>query len=292
MRDIELLFKKFLAESVSSEICQQDDVYMLEGCRQLYEAAGDRTYKDFLLQRIEKTVDHEGSISINKQESENCKFESAGAGRLLFWVHSYSGEEKYQKAIEKQIALVKNQYQDVSTPQKTDGRTLYLTQPFYMEYETKCHNKAEYKDIVKLLAGAFDIDQIGVETDKISEDALEDIGWYLMALTDVIGCMSMEIYEHYRFLEEKLKRTIRLFTSSADSLPGSGKSDFCIMMGYVILKACNQKNLNAEKYGSIGGGLVENAVSSWNPTDSKKTVGLLMMAYAQLLLFRGHMQPV
>lgn len=160
------------------------------------------------------------------------------------------------------------------------GRQLYLTQPFYMEYETKYHNKAEYKMIVQLLSA------IGqdVKADK-------DTGWYLMALTDVIGCMSIEIYEHYRFLEENLKRNVRRLIQDRDSLPKGGEHDFGMMLGTVILKACSQKNLNPEKYADAGLALVRERMNVLDFVKRKESVGLLMMAYAQLLQFGGGHAP-
>lgn len=254
---------------------------MLEGCRQLYEAAGSGAYKEFFLHKMEAVVRNDGSISIQNQESENHAIHTPGLGKSLFWMYEHSEDEKYKQAIEKQIALVKGRYKEPLLPYMFTGRALYLTQPFYMEYETKCHNKAEYKDIVKFLA-----------KDRKLETVFDlDTAWYLMALADVLGCMSIEIYEHYRFLEENLKRIIRQFAGSKDSLPDRGKPDFAIMLGYAVLKACNQKNLNPEKYGSIGEELIESVIDSRDSMDSKETVGLLLMAYAQLLLFRGQMQP-
>ncbi len=201
-----------------------------------------------------------------------------------------------------------------------------------MEYETKYHNKAEYKDIVKILAiGGLkqkDASNLGaIEGQKLSSNAAEgqeldsnaieeqnpnvltgqelnpnayswqdaasvkDAGWYLMALADVIGCMSIEIYEHYRFLEENLKRNVRQYIQDRNSLWEAGKNDFGTMLGYVILKACSQKNLNPEKYGEIGQELVTERMDALDFVKRKESAGLLMMAYAQLLRFKGGHMP-
>ncbi len=274
----------------------QNDVYILEGCRQLYEASGDNTYQDFLIQKMNTIINSGGSVSVLEHDSENYSIYTAGAGRCFIWLAEHSKQEKYKTAVERQISMLKAQCRESSVFHQPDGRLLYLTQPFYMEYESKYHNKAEYKDIVNLLALGQKAD-----TDSLTAAFMEDILWYLMALVDVISCMSIEIYEHYRFLEENLKRIIRQFVHSdqglsegfSEILSDEGiekKNRCCSMLGYVILKACNQKNLNSEKYGAAGKKLVEQAADSLDFGKNCKNnieTGLLMMAYAQFLLFRG-----
>lgn len=267
---------------------------MLTGSRQLYEASGDDIYLDFFMRSMENIVREDGSISMQgmenalredgsvsmrhqEQKPGDRKIQSIGMGREFIWMYEYSRIEKYKAAVERQIASVKELCRKLSEEDLKDGRLLYLTQPFYMEYETKYHNKAEYKDIVKILS-------IGGQKQK---DAL----WYLMALADVIGCMSIEIYEHYRFLEENLKRNVRQYIQDRDSLREAGKNDFGTMLGYVILKACSQKNLNPEKYGEIGQELVTERMDALDFVKRKESAGLLMMAYAQLLRFKGGHMP-
>ncbi len=64
------------------------------------------------------------------------------------------------------------------------GSVMFAVYPFYMEYETRYHNKAEYAQIVRQLLTLAPSEQ----TD------MEQTGWYLMAVIDVIDSMSREIF--------------------------------------------------------------------------------------------------
>lgn len=281
MSDELLNIEEFLGELQRTDSWQKEDVYIIEGCRQLYMAAGKDSYKSFLLQALECIVDQEGNLSMGG-ESGVCSAWMAGIGRTLFWAWEDSGADRYKKAINQLVEALKCQ-----NVQGQDARMLYLTQPFYMEYETKCHSKAAYKSIVQQMTQA---------AESMAGQSGPDFGWYLMSLVDVIGSMSMEIYEHYRSLEEILKRAVRGYIGSkrgrTDDVPvvmESGDSleqDVSGMLGYVILRACNQRNINPEKYWEIGRELTDN-IDCQVPTNDKETVGIRMMIQAQLLLFHG-----
>ncbi len=276
MKNIELLLEKTLKEDITSESDAQA-VCLLAGTRQMYEASGSSVYLEFFMHKMEQIVCGDGSISMPQQKPKDRKMQCTGMGRELLWMYAYSGNEKYKKAADWEIVSVREQTRGLLQKYSgEDSMLLYLTQPFYMEYETKYHNKAEYKTIVELLSVAGRCMAAG-----------EGAGWYLMALADVIGCMSMEIYEHYRFLEEILKKNVRRLIKDSDSLPKDEDHDLGILLGTAVLKACSQKNLNLEKYAQAGLSLIGERMNALDFVKRKKTVGLLMMAYAQFLRFGG-----
>lgn len=73
---------------------------------------------------------------------------------------------------------------------------------------------------------------------------------FLMMLIDVIDSMSKEIFEHYRSLKEIFKRTIKKCMPALTG--GETEEKVSLAMGYVIVKACNLKLLNGEKYVPTG----------------------------------------
>jgi len=80
------------------------------------------------------------------------------------------------------------------------GNVMYAVYPFYMEYETRYHNKAEYAKIVRQLLALAPSEQ----TD------MERTGWYLMTVIDVIDSMSREIFRNITNLSKEIfKKTIR-----------------------------------------------------------------------------------
>ena len=131
-----------------------------------------------------------------------------------------------------------------------------------MEYETRYHNKAGCNDIVNQLTEM-----------RSGKDAI----WYVMALIDVLDHMSIEIFEHYKSLQEIFKKTIKCIPLGGDAKMQK------VCMGYAILKACNIGILNPEKYLETGRTLIDGAIDE--PFDQKDDVsmGIMMMAYAQFI---------
>lgn len=260
----------------------------------MYEATGTEAYRDAILQYLKEYATADGIFL----EPEGGKEEQGalGLGRSLFFAGQITEKEEYRKAIEtlrtKLESWPRNEDGRFKSYENTgkilNGRELYLTQPFYMQYETVYHKKAEYNDIVCQLSGR-----------QVSQENLIDTGWYLMALIDVINDMSIEIFEHYKSLEEIFKKTIKGVLQSGNGLQYSeqestAESDenqemiFRIMIAYVILKACNHKILNPEKYSEIGLGLIDGAIDDQFYMDDEASGGILMMACAQSLIFRNN----
>lgn len=188
--------------------------------------------------------------------------------RCNFMLYEQTGEEKYREEIE--------QYKDwlKSCPvEKQLGQIpwnkLYRMYTFYMEYETKYHNKAEYGMIVEQLQ------RLRVPM----EHWTSELGWYLMTLIDVMDHMSQEIFEHYKSLEEIFKTTIRTV------LKENWETDFekkeRAMLGYVILKACRLHVLNSEKYAPAGLSMIDGMINERVETKDTEMTGIVMMAYAE-----------
>lgn len=188
--------------------------------------------------------------------------------RYNFVLYEQTGEEKYREEIEQYIDWLK------SCPvEKQHGQIpwneLYRMYTFYMEYETKYHNKAEYGIIVERLQ------MLRVPM----EHWTSELGWYLMTLIDVMDHMSQEIFEHYKSLEEIFKTTIRTV------LKENRETDFekkeRAMLGYVILKACRLHVLNSEKYAPAGLSMIDGIINERVETKDTEMTGIVMMAYAE-----------
>lgn len=242
--------------------------YLLNGCRQMYAVTQDEKYQKFILQYVEEVMPEEWQHALPGV----CRLKRINTGKTLFFVYGKTGEEKYKKYIE----LLKD---DLSGLPRTaegslceeenhtklmSGQHLYEVLPFYMEYETRYHNKAGYNDIVQQLLEM-----------KTGKDAI----WYVMTLIDVLDNMSMEIFEHYKSLQEIFKKTIKCIPLGGDAKMQKA------CMGYAILKACNMGILNPEKYLETGLKLIDGAIDE--PFDQKDDVsmGIMMMAYAQSIQF-------
>ena len=244
------------------------DGCMIKAILEMYAITKDEKYFSFADHFIDCKVMEDGSIEGYSVEELNI--DNVNAGKTLFELYDLTGKEKYRKAID----LVYSQIQKM--PRTKEGNFwhkniypnqvwldgLYMCQPFYMEYETRYHNKAGYNDIVNQLTEM-----------RSGKDAI----WYVMALIDVLDHMSIEIFEHYKSLQEIFKKTIKCIPLGGDAKMQK------VCMGYAILKACNIGILNPEKYLETGRTLIDGAIDE--PFDQKDDVsmGIMMMAYAQFI---------
>ena len=229
--------EKYIEEYVSGyqrfkDYWNYEDGCVLLGAAQMNEATGDEKYIAFIENYLNYFITEDGKIEHYHPSKFNI--DSINSGKVLFFMYDKTGEEKYRKAIE----VVMNQlrehprcncgnfwHKEIYPAQVwLDG--VYMAQPFYMEYETKYNKKEKYNDIISqfdnvqkymyhsdkgLCYHAYDEDRHSsgqIKRRICSNFWLRGMGWYLMALVDVMDKMSVEIYEHYRngYLSDVVKR--------------------------------------------------------------------------------------
>lgn len=187
------------------------DGVMIKAILEMYSISGDKKYLDFADKFIDHRVFDDGSIdgySIGEKNIDNVN-----AGKTLFELYELTGKEKYKKAIDlvySQIEIMPRTksgnfwHKDIYPNQVwLDG--MYMGQPFYMEYETKFNNRANYDDIFSqfkfvienlrnplngLYYHAIDTSKEAFWCDKVTGLSqniwLRAIGWYAMALLDTL----------------------------------------------------------------------------------------------------------
>ena len=288
--------KRFLDQYLSDyknykEYWNYEDGCVLKAARDLYENTGDKKYIDFILKYLSGCINEEGKIT--NYEEGKFNIDSINAGKCLFAAYEETKDERYKNAIEQIMNQVRNQprtstgnfFHKKIYPNQIWLDGLYMAQPFYMEYETKFDNREKYGDIVSqfenvqkyllnsekmLCYHAYDESKSMFWADKETGCSanfwLRSMGWYLMALIDVIDHIDADIYEHYSALTDIFRTMIKgilrymdeetgLFYQVIDKkeVPGnytetSGSS----MIAYSILKACRLKVLLPEKYEETG----------------------------------------
>ncbi len=268
-----------------------EDGCVLMGCLQLYVATAEEKYYDFIVNYLSAFINDDGSI--NNYELDKFNIDSINAGKVLFFVYKKSGEEKYRKAIEFLMDQLRKHPRTQSNnfwhkqiyPNQVWLDGLYMAQPFYMEYETTFNKKENYNDIVsqfenvrkfmydeekKLYYHGYDEARIqpwaNRKTGLSPNFWLRSMGWYLMALIDVIDTMSVEIFEHYHRLCEIFKEAVngilqyqysntKLFYQVIDKKDVSGnytETSGSAMVAYSIMKGCRLGVLSKEKYENFG----------------------------------------
>lgn len=267
MKRCTMEFGLYLREYLEDEtLTQKPSGCILNGCMQLYRATGEEFYRKKIYSVAEKYK------NIHNMP-QDALAEWVNAARAFYGIYDETGDEEWRSRIEAVISRVK------ALPREADGVFAGMEPaeqcailPFYMEYETRFHNKAEYSDIV-----------LQLRRTKPQENGRYFLtGWYLMTLIDVMESMSVEIFEHYKSLEGIFKETIRHIQQNIRA----EKMDLMerAMVGYAITKACNMGVLNCEKYTGSGLMLIDGVIDGpFEPQDAV-TMGIIMMAYAQYVI--------
>lgn len=273
-----------------------EDGCVLMGCVQLYQATGEKSYQEFILKYLDKFIQEDGTI-IN-YEKDKYNIDSINSGKVLFYAYEWTGEEKYRKAIEVLMDQLRNQprtkcgnfWHKLIYPNQIWLDGLYMAQPFYMRYETKFGKKEHYNDIIEqfknvrtylydenkgLYCHAYDAAKEQIWADKKTGMSpnfwLRSMGWYLMALIDVMSEMDETIFEHYKVLEGVFREAVKGILAYQDA---NGKMFYQVidradvkenyletsgsaMVGYAILKGCRMGALLKDKYQAIGEEIVD-----------------------------------
>lgn len=277
-----------------------EDGCVLLGAKYLYDATGEEKYFHFIEDYLKYFIMEDGSIA--HYELEKFNIDSINSGKILFFMYDKTGQEKYRKAIEFVMDRLRrhprcasgNFFHKEIYPNQIWLDGLYMAQPFYMEYETRYENKEKYNDIIAqfenvqkylynpdkgLCYHAYDEAKKQFWADRETGCSpnfwLRSMGWYLMALVDVMDKMSMEIYEQYRKLQDIYKLMLngilqyqdpetKLFYQVIDrsDVPGNYlETSGSAMVGYSVLKACKMGIILGEKYEPVGRGIVEGLIN-------------------------------
>ncbi len=135
--------------------------------------------------------------------------------------------------------------------------------PFRMFAETQYGKKEGYQEIIrqfqKIKERDYDRMVFGACQEK-KEESLE-LAYFTAACADTLEFTSMEIYEHYRFLADLLKQTVRTLKNAGffrrDSMEKLDKKT-AELFGRAIAKGCRMNVLLCEKYEKIGRNFCEN----------------------------------
>ena len=265
------------------------DGCMMSSLLELYKTTKEEKYINFVKKYVDYFVAEDGSIL--GYNPEKYSTDDICESRVLFDLYDIYKEEKYKKAIDLTFTQIK------SHPRTKEGNFwhkkiypnqiwldgLYMAQPFYTRYQTR-YGQKDYADIInqfknvrklmfdekaKLYYHGYDssrqMDWADKETGLSKNFWLRSIGWFTVALVDVLDFMDEQMYDEYHTIKALLKETIEGILQYQDeeskmfwqvpNFPGregnyletSGSS----MIAYAILKGVRLRAL-PERYKQIG----------------------------------------
>ncbi|MFN3754684.1 glycoside hydrolase family 105 protein [Flavobacterium sp.] len=263
---------------------------VLTSFEKLYQKTNDKKYYDYIKNYADATIDEDGVVKSYK--FENYNIDMVAAGNILFNLYETTKDERYLNVIQ----LLRKQLQVQPRTESggfwhkriypnqmwLDG--LYMGEPFYAQYTVKYENGANLNDIAKqfeliqskatdkktgLLYHGWDESKQMEWADRVSGCSpnfwSRSIGWYMMALVDVLDYFPKDHPKHKELVKYLNKITSSLVKfqdksglwyqvtdkggSEGNYLESSGSS----MFAYAIAKGVNKGYLskkfkkNAEK---------------------------------------------
>ena len=190
------------------------DGCMIKAVLELYHIKKDSRYLEFADRFIDYFVREDGSIA--SYDPREYNLDNVNAGKTLFDLYHLTGREKYRKAIDTVYSQLKGQprtstgnfWHKLIYPNQIWLDGLYMSQPFYMQYEL-AYNEGkncgdsyrQFLNVYDLMRNsrnglyyhAYDDSREAFWCDKVTGLSanfwLRALGWYSMALVDTLEIM-------------------------------------------------------------------------------------------------------
>lgn len=190
---------------------------VLHSIEELYKKNPDPRYKAYIRGYVDELVQEDGSIKT--YEFDKYNIDLVVPGRLLFDIYAESKQDKYLKAMQSVRKQLAEQPRTVSGgfwhkqiyPNQMWLDGLYMGEPFYAQYTATFENGKSFDDIAKqfeliqlhatdpktgLLYHGWDESKAmpwaNKETGNSPNFWSRALGWYVMALVDVLDYMPKE----------------------------------------------------------------------------------------------------
>nr|WP_255695597.1 glycoside hydrolase family 88 protein [Rhodohalobacter sp. 614A] len=184
---------------------------MLKAFERIWRKNGEDKYLDYIKSYYDQMIYEDGTIE--RYDPRNFNIDRVNPGRVLFMLYEETGKEKYKTALETLRRQLEWQ------PRTTEGGFwhklrypwqmwldgAYMGSPFYAEYSQRHNDAAGFDDVAKqlilmdkhlrddetgLLYHGWDESRLQVwsdeETGRSAEFWGRAIGWYAMAIVDVL----------------------------------------------------------------------------------------------------------
>lgn len=203
---------------------------MLNAFREMYYHTKNKFYFDYIKNNLDQNVQDDGTITTYKVDEYNI--DQIGPGRALLFTYQMTKDEKYKKAADLLFHQLKTHPRTKSGgfwhkqiyPWQMWLDGLYMAEPFYAEYSKLFNQPQNYDDIIHqfdliydktydpktgLLYHAWDESKSQLWANKETGQSPHfwgrALGWYLMAIVDVLDYLPKN-YTKRKLLIEKLQK--------------------------------------------------------------------------------------
>ena len=221
------------------------DGCMITACLSLYKTTGDEKFLKFSRDFVDYFVKDGGEIYTFDANEHNL--DNINQGKNLFSLVDLTGEQRYRDAINTIRAQLDTQ------PRTKDGNFwhkaiypwqvwldgTYMAQPFYMEYETRYNGmkgcQDSYKQFMNIKKYMRD-PKTGLYYHGYDESRqmywadpgtgcsanfwLRAMGWFLVAMVDVLERMDEQMYYEYRAIMAMFKEAVEAMIQFQDAETG------------------------------------------------------------------------
>ena len=209
------------------------DGCMIKALIELYEITGEQRYLIFADDYIDFFVQEDGTIKHYKPEEYNL--DNVNAGKTLYKLYDLVGKPKYRAAMDTIYRQLETQprtkegvfWHKAVYPNQIWLDGMYMAQPFYMQYELSFHNRRACSDsfhmfqvvhdlmrnpLNGLYYHAYDASRKQFWCDPVTGLSanfwLRAMGWFLVAMVDVLERMDEQLYNEYRGIMAMLKQAV------------------------------------------------------------------------------------
>lgn len=255
--------KQHLAGLDMAKLNAKQKAYVLDALMQLHKAAEDEEYFKILHEAVSKLAD--SVLSGSAESGAAAELANLKIANAFYYVAEVTGEERYIEAAKKaaqQLAVQPRNEAGIFVD--ADGSTslgaAYLSQVFYMKYETANGGKERYNDIIAQYNAIRDslYDSVAAKISADAEAAAE-MTEYCASLIDTMEVVDQPLYEIFRRMQDLFKEAVKALIEAAIFTTSDSSA---LRASYAILKGCRMKALHTEKYEKIALKVLETAVSS------------------------------
>lgn len=297
------------------KLTAKQKAYVLDALMQLYKAAGDEDCFKMLEAEVSKLADSvlldgasggaesaavavDGGAEAAGGTAQNAKtggeLANLKIANAFYYAADVTGEERYIEAAKKAAKQLAVQPRNeagifVDADESVSLGAAYLSQVFYMKYETVNGGKERYNDIIaqynSIRSSLYD-----AVASKISVDAgaAAEMAEYCAALIDTMEVVDQPLYEIFRRIQDLFKEAVKalieagIFTTSATS---------ALRASYAVLKGCRMKALHTERYEKIALKVLDTAISDIEAGEYREDVDYvtaLAICYSESLKNREY----